>query len=296
MEDFCECGIYYDGFNTIVKHFMTNYGKFLKIKGKDLKTKDQYDKYESSYTTLNQEIKSLPVKGNECISLMKKCKNGHKSEIEEINSKLVKLDILSKRIEDNFEKSVKEMPEEFEEHSDEEEEIENRNSMGEIDDSLYENVDVRKTMQNDLKNIQIIYNLLDNEEIKAKKEEEKREIMKVKNQMSDLFKTIEVNLNEQGEQIDDVEENIDKGFTHVVDGDDELEKAAKSAVKRRRLKYQAGLALTLGAVGTVVPGIGNAIGVALGGIIGYGLYRIDKHRLKKALKKKKEMREERDKK
>lgn len=297
MEDFCECGMHYDGFKTIIKHFLTKYGKFLKMKVKDIKTKDDYNEFESLYTTLNQEIKSLPDKGNDCLSFMKKCKNGHKAEIEEINSKLDKMDILSQRIEDNYQKLLKDMTEEFEENSDEEGETENINSKSnedEVDDSLYENVDVVKTMKNDQKNIEIIQNLLDSEELKAEKEEEKREIVKLKNQLLETWNNIEVELNQQGEQIDDVEDKVDSGFTQVVDGDDELEKAAKLAVKNRRLKYQAGLAITLGAIGTVVPGIGNAIGVALGGIIGYGLYRIDKHRLKKALNKKKEMREKKN--
>ena len=48
------------------------------------------------------------------------------------------------------------------------------------------------------------------------------------------------------------------------------------------------IALTLGAIGSIVPGIGNAIGLALGGLIGYGIYRADKHRLNKVLKKKEE--------
>ena len=163
----------------------------------------------------------------------------------------------------------------------------------EIDDSLYENVDVRQTMLNDKKNIVIIQNLLNNAELQAKKEEEKRQIAKFLSQLSEMYNKIEIELNQQGEQIDDVVDKVDNGFDQVVDGDDELEKAAKLAVKNRRLKYQIGLGVTLGAIGTVVPGIGNAIGAALGGIIGYGLYRADKHRLNKALKKKREMREKR---
>jgi t-SNARE complex subunit (syntaxin) len=301
MEDFCECENYYDGFKVVIKHFMANYGKFLKMKGKDITSKEKYNNFESLYTTLKQTMQSLPGKGNECISFMKKCKKGHKVEIEDVNSKLEKVDALSQRIEDYHEKLIKEIPEELEEYSDEEEEIQNRNSMYnedeiEVDDKLYENVDVRQTMLNDQKNIIMIQNLLDNEELKAKKEEEKRELAKLKNQLMDMYNNIEVDLNQQGEQIDDVVEKVDNGFEQVVDGDDELEKAAKLAVKNRRLKYQAGLAITLGAIGTVVPGIGNAIGVALGGIIGYGLYRADKHRLKKALKRKKEMRDKRNKK
>ena len=50
----------------------------------------------------------------------------------------------------------------------------------------------------------------------------------------------------------------------------------------------------LGAIGSVVPGIGNAIGIALGNLIGYGIYKIDNHRLNKAIKKQKKIRNERE--
>ena len=183
----------------------------------------------------------------------------------------------------------------YREKEDNNNEINNEDEKYEIDEKAFEKVDVVKTMKNDQKNIKIIYNLLENEEVKAKRDEEKREIIKLKNQLDDVLKSIEVELNRNDEQIDDIEERVDNGLNQVVEGnDDNLEKAAISAVKRRRLAYQGGLALALGAIGTVVPGIGNAIGLAAGGLIGYGLYRIDKHRLKKALKKKKKIREEKD--
>ena len=149
-------------------------------------------------------------------------------------------------------------------------------------------------MKNDQDNIKIIENLLDSAELKALKEEELKKLLKLKNELIEMWNAIEIELHGQGEQIDNVDENVDKALNYVDKGDDELEKAAKSAIKRRRLAYQGGLALTLGAIGTIVPGIGNAIGIALGGIIGYGLYKIDKHRLNKVLKEKKRIREERN--
>lgn len=69
----------------------------------------------------------------------------------------------------------------------------------------------------------------------------------------------------------------------------ELEKAARIAINRRRLSYQIGLGATFGAIGSVVPGIGNAIGAALGALIGYGIYRVDMHRLNKATKNKEKL-------
>ena len=303
MEKYCECGIYYDGFKDVIKHFMNKYGSFLKMKGNDITSKNKYDQLESLYTALNQMIKSLPHKGNDCISFMKKCKNKHQDEISDVISKLEKLDDLSERIEEYHKKLLKEIPDELDDYSEEEEEecevnknkINNRNKMNENEDDIYEDVDVTETMKNDQKNIVIIKDLLEDAELKAIKEEEKKKIIKVKNELLDMWNNIEVELNRNDEQIDNIEEHVDKGLNKIKEGnDEELEKAAKSAVKRRRLAYQGGLAAALGAAGTVVPGIGNVIGLALGGLIGYGLYRYDKHRLKKVLKAKKKMRDERN--
>ena len=97
---------------------------------------------------------------------------------------------------------------------------------------------------------------------------------------------IEVELNHQGEQIDDVKNKVKKAKSNVEEGNyKHLEEAAKSAVKRRGIKYTGGLALTLGIIGTVVPGIGNVVGATLGGIIGYGIHKYDEHRLDTVLEK-----------
>ena len=244
-------------------------------------------------------LESLPSKGNNCISFMKNCKQEHKNQIEEITSKLSKIEILSQRIEEYHQKLIKEIPEELDDHPEEEEEKEDgkknkKEDEEEYEEEIYANIDVQETMKNDQKNIVIIKNLLEDAELKAKRDEEKRELFKLKSQLDDLWKTIEIELNRNNEQIDDIEQSVENGLDQVVEGnDDHLEKAALSAINRRRLAYQGGLALALGAIGSVVPGIGNAIGVALGGLIGYGIYRADKHRLNKVLKKKKKMRNER---
>ncbi len=304
MEKYCECEIYFKSFKDVINYFMKQYGTLLKIKSKDITNKKKYDNLEKVYLSLKQMIESLPDKGNNCISFMKKCSKEHKEQLEEITTKLSQIDILSQRIEDYHKKLIKEIPEELEEFSDEEEEkvdqrknnkINNDDEEEEDEEEIYARIDVKKTMRNDQKNITIIKNLLENEELKAKRDEEKRELIKIKNQLDDLWNNIEVELNKQGEQIDNIEENVDNGMNQVIEGnDDELEKAAISAVNRRRLAYQGGLALAFGAAGSIVPGIGNVIGAALGGLIGYGIYRADKHRLNKVLKKKKKMRDERN--
>ena len=60
---------------------------------------------------------------------------------------------------------------------------------------------------------------------------------------------IEVELNHQGEQIDDVKNKVKKAKCHVEEANyKHLEEAAKSAVKSRGIKYTGGLALTLGII------------------------------------------------
>ena len=255
-----------------------------KVKDKDKINKNKYDKLESIYTSLTQMFKSLPEKGDNCISFMKNCQKDHESQIEEITSELSKLEALSQRIEDYHQSLMKQIPEELKESSDVEDNEDEKEKIKEIqkyqEDELYANVDARETMKNDQKNIVIIKNLLQSAELKAKKDEEKRKLFKLQNELDDLFKEIEQGVHNQ---VDDSLYRIEKA------NNQELEKAARIAINRRRLSYQIGLGATFGAIGTVVPGIGNAIGAALGALIGYGIYRVDMHRLNKATKNKEKL-------
>ena len=299
-DDYCECENYSNSFNDVVNHFNKQYGLFLKTKSKDIKNnKSKYDKFESLYSSLKQMLESLPDKGNNYISLMKDCNKGHKSQIEEITSKLSKIEVLSQRIEEYHERILKEIPEVLEESEEEKEDgkkkkEEEDDELNYQEEELFANVDVNEAMKKDQKNIKIIKDLLHCEELKAARDEEKRQLFKFQAQLDDLWKTIEVELNRNNEQIDDVEQKVENSLDVVVQANDqELEKAAKIAISRRRLAYQFGLGTAFLAIGSVVPGIGNAIGIALGNLIGYGIYKIDNHRLNKAIKKQEKVRKER---
>jgi len=296
MEDYCECEIYYNNFKTIFTLLKKQYESFMKskVKDKDKMNKNKYDKLESIYTSLTQMFKSLPEKGDNCISFMKNCQKDHESQIEEITSELSKLEALSQRIEDYHQSLMKQIPEELKESSDVEDNEDEKEKIKEIqkyqEDELYANVDARETMKNDQKNIVIIKNLLQSAELKAEKDEEKRKLFKFQNQLDDLFKEIEIEEIRQGEQIDNIDKEVDDSLYRIEKANNqELEKAARIAINRRRLSYQIGLGATFGAIGSVVPGIGNAIGAALGALIGYGIYRVDMHRLNKATKNKEKL-------
>ena len=295
MEDYCECEIYYNNFKTIFTLLKKQYESFMKskVKDKDKMNKNKYDKLESIYTSLTQMFKSLPEKGDNCISFMKNCQKDHESQIEEITSELSKLEALSQRIEDYHQSLMKQIPEELKESSDvedNEDEKEKKEILKYQEDELYANVDARETMKNDQKNIVIIKNLLQSAELKAEKDEEKRKLFKFQNELDDLFKEIEIEEIRQGEQIDNIDKKVDDSLYQIEKANNqELEKAARIAINRRRLSYQIGLGATFGAIGSVVPGIGNAIGAALGALIGYGIYRVDMHRLNKATKNKEKL-------
>ena len=277
MEKYCECEIYYKSFNDVLNRIMKKYGLLSKIKSKDVTNQKKYDILESLYLSLKQMIESLPNIGNKCISFMKKCSKEHKEQLEEITSKLSQIDVLSQRTEDYHKKLMNEIPQELPEFSDEEEEKEEQKKTNKIN---------KDEEEIDEKNIIIIENLYENEELKRKRNEEKREIIKLKNSINDLWNNILEELKEQDDKIDDIDTNVDKGLNNVNKGNiEELEKEAISAVNRRRITYPGGLALAFGAAGSFVPGIGSVIGAAIGGMIGYGLYRVDKHRLDNALKK-----------
>ena len=296
MEDYCECEIYYNNFKTIFTLLRNQYESFMKskVKDKDKINKNKYDKLESIYTSLTQMFKSLPEKGDNCISFMKNCQKDHESQIEEITSELSKLEALSQRIEDYHQSLMKQIPEELKESSDVEDNEDEKEKIKEIqkyqEDELYANVDARETMKNDQKNIVIIKNLLQSAELKAEKDEEKRKLFKLQNELDDAFKEIEIEVIRQGGQIDNIDKEVDDSLYRIEKANNqELEKAARIAINRRRLSYQIGLGATFGAIGTVVPGIGNAIGAALGALIGYGIYRVDMHRLNKATKNKEKL-------
>ena len=131
-----------------------------------------------------------------------------------------------------------------------------------------------------------------------KRKEEKNKILYIQNQINDTTKAMLGELEKNDEQIDNIEKKVDLSQDHVYKKEDNgkknLQEAAKEAVDRRKGKYIAGFALAFGGIGSIVPGVGNVVGAALGGLIGYGLHKFDKLRYN-AVKEKEELEEKEEK-
>ena len=297
MESFCECLNFNQTFNEMISIFLKSYGKFLKIQGKNIINKKAYNEMQNEYDILISLTKSIQPKGDETLIRMKNCKNAHTKEIAEITTKISKSEELLSKINSHYDKIKKEIPSQYEEEEDEDEKDTIKNSFNNIinTDKPIEEMTDEEIMERDKKAIVLVQDLLNDAEIKAKKKEDKKEIMKIKNQLKDIVNSIEVELNNNDEQIDVIEDTVLGEFEVIEKGNENLQHAAQDAIKRRRLKYQLGLAGALGAAGCIIPGIGKYIGAALGGLIGYGAYRIDKHRLNKIEKKREKEKKEKEK-
>ena len=296
MQNYCECDKSLQIFNELISFLLKSYYQFIKIKGKDIKDKKSFLKMKDEYDVLISIIKSVGPKSDESITKMQDCKNDHTKETKEMISNIEKSNELESKVNYHYEKIKKDIPnlDEIEEEEDEKvgknennekDKINNYEDLFKSDKPIEEMTD-KEIMERDRKTIILIKNLIEDEEFKKKKNQDKKDLIKIKNQLKDIVNNIEVELNKNDEQIDNIETNVDNGFVLIEKANDEnLKQTAQSAVNRRRLGYQLGLAGALGLAGTVVPGIGNIVGAALGGLIGYGIYRIDKQRLDKIEKK-----------
>jgi len=301
MDKLCECDNHKAIFDEMISFFLKDYGKLLKTKGTNIKTKASFIETQNNHDVLIALLMSLKPKAQECIQKLKACHIDHSKEIDDINSKVDQVDDLKEKVNRQFEKIKKSMTistDDDDEKKEDEKEVNTNinNNNNNINSNSSQSFDDFEIIENDKQKMILIQNLLEDEEIKAKKKDDKKKIIQIKNQINDLINNIEVELNKNDDQISNIEDNVDYSCNKVEKGNDNLEKAAKDAILRRRIAYQGGLATILGLAGTVVPGIGNIIGAGLGGLIGYGVYRIDKHRLDKILKQKKEEELEKEKK
>ena len=101
---------------------------------------------------------------------MEQCNNNHKEKINDINSNIEKIDILSERFEDHHKMLLENIPKELDDNPEEEEEEEKKEiNINNDEEDDYKKVDIRKTKED----LIIIENLLENPEFQAKNEEDK---------------------------------------------------------------------------------------------------------------------------
>jgi t-SNARE complex subunit (syntaxin) len=315
-ENDCECDI--SDFKINFSNFQRLYLKF--ISPKENKNKS-LEKITESYGKLQALIKDLKLKGENCYTQMNNCCQDHSNEIDEMSLNLTEINDTIEKVEKHYNLLVEEKhkltinlikndddanekEKEKEENNfiilNEDNENENNNIINEneneniniiqindsnaiIEDKTNEITNERKIMENDKKNIMRIKTIL-MEQKKKKDQKDLKEIVKMEKDLNEILNQIEVELNRNDEQIEHIENNVIDGFELVDKGQLELQIAANSAVKRRKLKYQVGLGALFCAMGTVVPGIGNIVGAAVGGLAGYGLHKIDKYRLRQVEK------------
>ena len=317
-ENDCECDI--NDFKINFSNFQKAYLKF--ISPRENKNKS-LEKIKESYEKLQLLIKDLKSKGENCYTQMNNCSQDHSNEIDDMTLDLTEINDTIEKVEKHYNLLVeerhklsiniinndenvneKEKEKEKEENNfiilNEDNENENNNIINEnkneniniiqindsnaiIEDKTNEITNERKIMENDKKNIMRIKTIL-MEQKKRKDQKDLKEIVKMEKDLNEILNQIEVELNRNDEQIEHIENNVIDGFELVDKGQLELQIAANSAVKRRKLKYQVGLSALFCAMGTVVPGIGNIVGAIAGGLAGYGLHKIDKYRLRQVEK------------
>jgi len=313
-ENDCECDI--SDFKINFSNFQRLYLKF--ISPKENKNKS-LEKIEESYVKLQALIKDLKSKGENCYTQMNNCSQDHSNEIDEMTLNLTEINDTIEKVEKHYNLLVEErhkliiniikdddnLNEKEKEKEKKEnnfiilsEDNENNNIINEdeneniikindsnaiIEDKTDEIANEREIMENDKKNIMRIKTIL-MEQKKKKDQKDLKEIVKMEKDLNEILSQIEVELNRNDDQIGHIENNVIDGFELVDKGQLELQIAANSAVKRRKLKYQVGLGALFCAMGTVVPGIGNIVGAAVGGLAGYRLHKIDKYRLRQVEK------------
>ena len=306
-ENDCECDI---------RDFKINFSKFQRLYLKFISPKENknksLEKIKESYEKIQTLIKDLKSNGENCYTQMKNCSKDHSNEIDEMTLNLTEINDTIEKIEKHYnnleeekhkftnniikndndtnEKEKKKEDNNFiflcedNENDNNKKNNENENlinikdSNAIIEDKTDEISNEREIMENDKKNIMRIKTIL-MEQKKKKDQKDLKDIVKMEKDLNEILNQIEVELNRNDEQIGHIENNLIDGFELIDKGQLELQIAANSAVKRRKLKYQIGLSALFCAMGTVVPGIGNIVGAAVGGLAGYGLHKIDKYRL-----------------
>jgi hypothetical protein len=107
------------------------------------------------------------------------------------------------------------------------------------------------------------------------------EYMNVKGKISNMNELISIELSKGEQELLEIEDNVEKTNINLIKTNKDLRQAALLRNKSNSIKYPIVLGTILGAFGTVVPVIGNAIGASLGAAMGYGFAKIEKNAIQK---------------
>ena len=179
MEINCECIFFEKTFNDMVSFFLKLYGKFLKIKPKDLINKKLIKDMENDYKILKSCWQTMIPTGDECLLKMNKCSNNHSKQIEEISIKTSKVNELEKNINKQYLELKNEIQEFEEDEKDEknekdEEVLIDLNKIdinNNINDNIINNYNIINQNINNINNI-IKNNLINNKPIEEMNDEE----------------------------------------------------------------------------------------------------------------------------
>lgn len=106
------------------------------------------------------------------------------------------------------------------------------------------------------------------------------QINKVKMQIKDILQSINHEVNKGTQVIHQIDSNVDYSVNNVDKINDEFRKAALSKNKSSKIKYPLLIGSILGAAGSFVPGVGNAIGAGVGLGVGYAIAKIEEKSIK----------------
>lgn len=110
---------------------------------------------------------------------------------------------------------------------------------------------------------------------------DKAQIKTITNKLHGLQDTITQDLHKGSLMINEIQGNIDQTEQNLDRANEELRQAAMYKNKKHTVQYPLYLGSIFGAAGTIVPGIGNAIGAVVGTGIGYAVAKLEKRAIEK---------------
>lgn len=123
---------------------------------------------------------------------------------------------------------------------------------------------------------------LENEQKEFSKDKQNlHKINEIKNKIKDLTISIENEIIKGKDTLIEINNNINEYGENIEKTNDELRKAAILRNRNNSIKYPLYLGAILGAAGSFVPGVGNAVGAVIGSGVGFALTKLEKRAIKK---------------